>query len=300
MFSMLKKTFKFTIVTVLALGVLGLAATAIAGEHRAHAVMDEVHGRVMETIDRSIEDPAAMRTQLRELEREYPKRITQVRDDLSELQLEIRELDRDQAIAERVVELVSADLNQVEAQLASNYGGAEDGLLQVQNASWNGRAPAKNPAEMRLGQLRQQTIMYQNRAADAGRDLGYLRLQEARLQELLAKLERERSEFQSQIVGLSRQIDSIARNDRLIVLLDKRNRTIEECSRYEAVSLDQITGRLASIRSRQEAELDLLATAEAATDYEHAARMQIATETPVRQDPGLDAADFRLRTTDAR
>ena len=41
----------------------------------------------------------------------------------------------------------------------------------------------------------------------------------------------------------------------LIKLLEKRNRTIDECSRYEAASLDQITGRLASIKSRQEAEM---------------------------------------------
>ena len=67
-------------------------------------------------------------------------------------------------------------------------------------------------------------------------------------------------------------------NDRLITLLDRRNRTIDECSRYEAISLDQITGRLSEITSRQEAELDVLSNAEAATDYEDMARLELANE----------------------
>jgi hypothetical protein len=94
----------------------------------------------------------------------------------------------------------------------------------------------------------------------------------------LTQLENERAQFRTQMVGLGRQVDAIARNERLIALLERRNETIEECSRYEAVSLDQITGRLAEIKSRQEAELDLLARAEEQGDYEELARLQLASE----------------------
>ena len=52
----------------------------------------------------------------------------------------------------------------------------------------------------------------------------------------------------------------------------------EECGRYEAVSLDQITTRLDQIKGKQEAALDLYASEEHATDYEDLARQQIASE----------------------
>ena len=74
---------------------------------------------------------------------------------------------------------------------------------------------------------------------------------------------------------LSRQVDAIARNERLIDLMESRNQTIEECSRYDAISLDQLTSRLAEVRSRQEAELEFLSTRRADTDYEDMARMQL-------------------------
>lgn len=298
MFTILKKTAKYGLVTAIVLTLTGVAAVAIAGESRTRAVVHEVHGRVLESIDKSIEDPSAMRSQLRDMEREYPKRIAQVRGDLVELQHEIRELEREKAISDRVVELVAADLQEVETQLAGSFGTGE-GLRPVSTASWNDRQQPGNRAELRANQLRQQRMLYESRGADAAHDLGYLHHQESRLEQLLVKLETERAEFQTQIAGLSRQIDAIARNDRLIDLLDKRNRTIEECSRYEAASLDQITGRLSMIRSRQEAELDLLASAEAATDYEHAARMQLSAEEPPDALPGhLD--DFQSLTARGR
>ena len=59
---------------------------------------------------------------------------------------------------------------------------------------------------------------------------------------------------------------------------ERRNKTIEECDRYESASLEQINGKLTQIQSRQEAALDLLASEERATDYEDVARMQIASE----------------------
>ena len=98
------------------------------------------------------------------------------------------------------------------------------------------------------------------------------------MQELLVKLQGEQTEFRSQMMGISRQIDAIGRNERLINLLERRNKTIEECDRYESASLEQINGKLTQIQSRQEAALDLLASEERATDYEDVARMQIASE----------------------
>jgi hypothetical protein len=277
MISLIKKTMKIGVVTAGLLAMAGVAAYAFAGKDRTHAAVYDLHGKVLDQIDAAIDNPSAMRSQLREMEKEYPERIAQVRSDLAELQHEIRQLDRETAISERVVALADQDLERLQTQLATQVPTGNE-LVAVKSVKLDDHIYSVGRANVRLHQIRNTRIAHANRGADAQHDKMYLEKQEGRLAELLAKLEAERAEFQTQIVGLSRQIDAIARNDRLIKLLEKRNRTIDDCSRYEAASLDQITGRLASIKSRQEAELDVLANTEQQADYEDLARMQLATE----------------------
>jgi chromosome segregation ATPase len=278
MISFIAKTIKVGICTAALVGLAGVAAFAVVGKQRSNAVMHEMHGNLLEVIDGGIDDPTALRSQLREMEQEYPRRIAQVRSDLAEVSGEIRSLVREQAVSERVVSLADEDLERLEAQLAAQLSGGEAQLVAVKAVTLDDHVYTPSRARVRLTQIQNTRLAHANRAADAKHDMVYLRKQEGRLQGLMEKLETERAEFQTQILSLSRQIDSISRNDRLIKLLEKRNRTIDECSRYEAVSLDQITGRLAEIKHRQEAELDLLGNAEAEADYEDLARMQIATE----------------------
>lgn len=278
MFGIIKKTFRLGVITAGILGVGAIAAFAAFGEGRTKTVVREFHGKVLEKIDQTIDNPAALRAQLHEMEREYPERIAQVRGDLAELDAEIRSLERDQAVSERVVALVDTDLGRVEGALAAHSEVSSNGLTSVRAIEIADRVVSPQRAQHQLHQMKEQRLVYANRSADAQHDLLYLEKQRSRLQELLTKLETERAEFQTQILGLSRQIDAIARNDRLITLLERRNRTIEECTRYEAISLDQITGRLAQITSRQEAELDVLSNIEPSTDYEDMARLEIANQ----------------------
>lgn len=278
MFSILKRFMKAGVVTTVVLGTVAAAAVVIAGPHRARAVVSQVHGKVLHSIDATIEDPSALRTQLQEMEREYPKRISQVRGDLAELHEQIRQLEREQAIAERVVDLAERDLVALQTGFEEAKAMAEGNGARLAAVSVDDRVLSIDRAAARIQQIQNTRIAYANRSNDAEHDLGFLRQQSARLEELLVQLETERGQFRGQILALSRQVDAIARNERLIDLLEKRNRTIEECSRYEAVSLDQITGRLAEIRSRQEAELDLLASARAESSYEDLAKLQIDNE----------------------
>jgi chromosome segregation ATPase len=279
MASLFKTVLKVGVVGVVLLGTAGAATYLVAGAPRTKAVVRQVHDKVLARIDEAVEDPVALRAQLLELEKDYPRRIAQVRGDLAELNEEIRQLERDKAISQRVVELAEQDLARIEPRL-------EEARTASDTRDRNGLAPVAMGADpavrsqltSRIGQIRHTRAAYANRAADAAHDLGYLRQQSGRLEELLLTLENERAQFRTQIQQLSRQVDAIARNDRLIDLLEKRNQTIEECSRYQAVSLDQVTGRLAEIRCRQEAELDLLAKAHERTDYEDVARMQLAEE----------------------
>ena len=106
--------------------------------------------------------------------------------------------------------------------------------------SWDDKVYSYDRASNQLNQVRQTVTAYTNRAADAKHDLTYLSQQETRLSDLLSTLEAERTQFQSQISQLNRQVDAIARNERLISLMEERNKTIDECSKYDAISLDNI------------------------------------------------------------
>jgi chromosome segregation ATPase len=276
MFSLLGKTLKLAVFSTVLLGMAGVGAYALMGRHRTEAVVHEIHDNLLESIDTHLDNPALMRSQLRELEREYPARIAQVQGDLAELRHEVKSLEQEVAVSERVVVLAERDLERLGTQVAAQIP-VEAGA-QLISVRLDERVYTPDSAHAQLERVRATRSTYASRAADARHDLGYLVKQASRLEELLAKLQSEQTEFRAQVVGLNRQIDSIARNDRLIDLLDKRNKTIEECGSYEAVSLKQITSRLDQIKGKQEAALDLLASAEDAVDYEHMARQELLGE----------------------
>jgi chromosome segregation ATPase len=281
MFSFFKGFLRTGLIATVLIGTVAAGAALIAGPNRSHAVMEHFQDSIQSSIDDALGDPVAMRSQLQELEREYPQRIAAVRGDLAELNEQMRQLEREQAISERVVALAERDLSQFEPALnqaataVATSGGTKRLAVAVDDKVYS-----YERAQSKANQIRQTRVAYANRAADARHDLTYLEQQAGRLGDLLLQLEGERAQFQTQIQALSRQVDSIARNERLIGLLEKRNRTIEECSNYDVSTLDQLTGRLSEIRSRQEAELDLLSNHQRQTDYEDMARMELNSMPP--------------------
>lgn len=261
----------------------------IAGPQRSAALFDKARDQVIDHIDTAIDDPAALRSQLRELEGQYPERITALRGDLAELQEQIRRLERDKAISERVVSLAQNDLDTLEPKLAQLRSSAADNdfALAAATITLENRIYTVKQAMSRANQIQQTQIAYSNRAADAGHDLLYLEKQAGRMEEMLLQLETERAQFQTQLSQLERQVDAIARNERLIEMMEDRQKTLDECSRYEAASLEQIVSSLAETRSRQEATLEYLSGQEDRSDYEQVARMQLEAMGEVA-DQGLE------------
>jgi len=252
--------------------VLAGGTLLVAGPERVGVMFAQAKQTVADAIDSNIEDPVALREQLRDLESRYPEKISRVRADLAELREHIRQLERDKAIAERVVELAHDDLASAQQGLAMTEQVPVDTVGAVQAKARRDRAVLK------VNQIRQTRVAYATRAVDAERDLGYLNEQATRLEELLAQLETERAQFQAQLQQLDREIDTIARNDRLIELMEERQRTIDEVSRYQVASLDQLQARLAELRTRQEAELQFLADSREQMSYEEQAALEVDME----------------------
>ncbi len=203
-----------------------------------------------------------LRNQLRELEQEYPERISDLRGDLAELRSQIGQLAREEAVSRRVVELSQGDLNELEP-MVSNMDGAvltsSSGVRVVSTLRYQGRLMTAEQARSKVNRIRQTQEAYAGRAADASHDLVYLRQQEERMEDLLVQLESEHTQFQAQLWQLERQVDAIARNERLIEMLSDRQEVLDSYSNFEIKSLDGMTSRLSEVRSRQEAELEFLA-----------------------------------------
>jgi hypothetical protein len=263
--------------TVVRAGVItalvGGAAVVIAGPERIGACVSQTRHSVNKVIDSKISDPVALRAQLRTLESQYPYRIQEVQGDLAELDQQMTLLRRDMESSRLAADMAEDDLNQMQAVLTKAQEAKDQGLAQVVKVRFAEERPVSMEQAMtkatRVSQVRDAFLA---KASDIERDLGYLDQQHERLTDLLAQLKTEQTEFQTQLFSLDRQVDAIARNDRMITIMEKRQDTIENHSRYRAASLDQITGRLADIRARQESKLQTFTQSSEIKNYENAAK----------------------------
>ena len=290
MITLCKKLCKTALVGTLAIGALAGGTLLIAGPERGKAVFHDVRARISNVIDRNIDDPVALRNELRQLEKEYPKRIRKVSEDLAGLERDITLIERDRLVSQRVVELADEDLAVLRPalkQAAANYG--EGTRARLAAVVVDDRVFNLQSASARVRQIENTRNAHARSAEEAQYQVAFLRQQGAQFAEVLGQLQAEQAEFSTQLEALNRQVDSIQRNERLISLLEKRKRTLEECASYDVESLDQLTGKLDEILSRQAAELDVLTAAEEAANYEDMAREELERERNVRTT--IDALD---------
>jgi chromosome segregation ATPase len=291
----LKTAFRTLVIGGLALGVLAGGSMLFAGPDRTAAMFHHSRDFVNSAIDAQIDDTTAMREKLRNLEREYPQRISQVSGDLAEIRDQMRQLDREHRVSARVVELTGQEVARLEGQLTDVDSELTNVTASTYTSGSSMLAVRRDTLRREAQRVHQTRVVYQQRADQAITDLGYLEKQAQRLEEALTQLENERTQFQSQLMQLERQIDAIDRNERMIEMMEKRQRTLDEVSRYDAFSMDHVTSKLSEIRSRQEAELDMLTTSQGATDWEDAARFDLDSQsTGASYELQIGADQFQL------
>lgn len=266
--------------TIIRVGVIGTLVggglIAVAGPERVGAALTQARDTVNDAIDRNIDDPVKMRAQLRKLESQYPERITRVRQDLATLDTQSSEYQRELAVAERVVELAQADLDAMQGLFArAQDARSQAGHGAIVRVSFNGNKMDLSEAQAKAAQIAKTRDAYALEAQTITRDIDLLGKQRERLNDLLAKLESERAQFQSELWRLNQQIDAIARNERMIDMMEARQRTLDELGPYKAHSIDQVKDRLAQVRAEQESKLESLASGEKELSYEDRAKLSI-------------------------
>lgn len=272
--------------TVTRVAVIGGLATGtavlVAGPQRVSALFSQARTSITSTIDDVIDDPIALRQQLRELESAYPERIGDVRSELVEVRNQMSELEREKGIAQKVVNLAGLDLKPLQASIEQASAVRNDNPSAVITIRHEERSMPLEDAYATATKINNTIRVYSQRAEQASRNLTFLQDQESRLSELLTKLETERAELQSQLWLLNGEIEMIARNEKLIDMNERRQNAIEKYERYDAVSLEQVTRRISKIRSEQQARLEALSASDGQTDYEERARTMLESESAAR------------------
>lgn len=265
------------------IGGLALGAVVlVAGPARVGAMFSQTRENINHKIDRHITDPTALRAQLRDLESQYPKRIGDVKGDLAELRQQKAQMERELAETEMAGRLADEDHEQLAAQLerAENRRietvslGEPAQILVVFNNSRMDIPTAQTKAD----QIAAKRAAFAGKAVEVQKNLDLLSKQEQRLVSILGKLETEQTQFRSQLWTIDQEVDAISRNDRMIEIVSKWQKSIDEQSRYRAGSLDQVRVRLADVRARQEAKLDSFSASSEQESYEQRAKLQLDRE----------------------
>ncbi|MEO1512635.1 MAG: hypothetical protein AAFU70_11220, partial [Planctomycetota bacterium] len=153
-------------------------------------------------IDQNIDDPIALRAQLRSLEASYPQKIAEVRDDLTEADDQIAMLEREMTVSEKVVALTDQDLSVLDQNIETARSAEARGGVRFAKVSFNDTAMTLDTAYAKRQEIQAVRGVHAQNAAQYSTELGYLQTQRGQLSDLLARLEREQTEFQVQLLEL--------------------------------------------------------------------------------------------------
>lgn len=272
-----------TITRVAVIGGLATgAALLVVGPERIGALASQAKTKVVQRVDRHIQDPVLLRQNLRALEREYPQRIGEVRGELTEVREQLAQLERERGIAKRVVELASGDLGELRSLIEQAEVARSSEPTRTIRVAYDSRTLSLEELYDRATKVAATVQTYQQRSQMAERSLESLSKQAERLGDLLTKLETERATLQSQLWQLDGEIAMIERNEKLLDLTEKRQQIIDRFERFETHSLDHLTGRLAKIKAEQEARFEALTGTTDREGYEDRARAMLEAEQAAR------------------
>ncbi|MEE2681830.1 MAG: hypothetical protein VX641_05600 [Planctomycetota bacterium] len=268
-----KHVVRWGLITAVVVG----GTTVLIGPDRVAAGFDQVRALVANTVDEFVDDPVALRRQLRGLADQYPDRIAEVRGELSEIDVQIGQLNHDTDVARRVVTLTDGDLDLLKERLADSTAGSTEGQkVMIRRGSFEVSLDQARSEGRRIASIRSA---YQDRIIGNEQQAALLARQKRRLADILTQLESEYGEFEAKLWQLDRQIDSIERNDRLIAMTEEQQAMLRDFEKLGKVgNLRQLEAKLEELRTTQEAQLQTLERHGVQGEYEQRARDSFTIE----------------------
>ena len=271
--------FRWGLISSLALG----GATLLIGPERVAAGLAHVRATAQSFVDTATDNPAVLRRQLVALAEEYPQRIAEVRGEIAEVNHQIAQFDRDTEVAARVVAMTTEDLGELKTLITR----AQDVEGRPVFVRFEGVRFGMNQAYDEARRIQNVRTSYSDRLACNQQQLAVLDQQQARLVEILVKLEDEYGTFETQMWQLDRQIDAIERNSRLIHMTEQLHATLEGYDHWGKLdNLKQLQAKMAELQAIQDAQLQTLAKGGLRDGYEKRAKYELdAGNEPVVEDP---------------
>ena len=254
--------------------VLG-GTTLLVGPDRVAAGFDQVRTMVTHVFEDFVDDPVALRRQVQGLADQYPDRIAEVRSEIAQIDVQLGQLSHDNEVAERVISLTTADIDEIRVAVTEAQASSEAGRkVAIRRGSFRvGIEQAKSEAR-RIAGIR---ATYEDRTVGNGQQIAVLSTQRGRLSEILLQLEAEYGEFEEKLWQLDRQIDAIERNDRLITMTEEQQEILRDYQKLGKVgNLRQLESKLEELRVTQEAQLQALEKHGVQGEYEREARQDMA------------------------
>ena len=287
--------------TILRVGLIsGLALgglTLLIGPHKVAAGHHQIRVKAQTVIDQVTDEPAALRHQLQVLADEYPQRIATVRGELAEVNHELAEFERDSEVSARVVAMTTEDLVQLKT-LVVKARNVSNSTSRATYLRFKGIRFDVDQAYSEGNRINSVRVSYQDRLASDKQQTSILTEQKGRLFEILTQLESDYTSFQDQMWQLDRQIDAIERNERLIEMTKELQATLSDYDRWGKIgNLKQLEGKLAQLRTVQQAQLETLRNSGIRWDYAKKAAQQLDANS-ITIDPTSNYLD-KLEVEDA-
>ena len=266
------------------IGAAGLGALAfVIGPERMASGFAQVRAQAVAVAEDFVDDPVALRRQLAALAEKYPERIAEVQAEIAEVDRQLTRLEQDSEVSRRVVALTTDDLAEIRVALQEAAG---PGSTRLTSLRVSGRAMNPDQARTEARRIADVRNTYRDRLATDETQIEFLATQKSRLSEILDTLQGEHARYEAKLWQLDRQIDSIARNERLIEMTKDQQAILADYDKFSEVgNLDQLESKLAELRTIQEAQLQTLTRRSETTDYEQQARDALLDE-------DLDLEDF--------
>ena len=266
--------------------------TLLVGPKRVVACFDQLREEAATIVDELVDDPVALRRQLDELAREYPKRIANIAGEVAKIDQQMEQFERDESIALNVVKLTTDDLEALKelVSIAEN----EEKIGGAPVSFWfDGVRYNLEGAFTKARRIRSVRANYEDRLAADRRQMELMGEQRVRLASILEKIQHEHEQYRSQLWQLDREIDAIERNDHIIAMVEKQQQTLSSFDHFgSGNNLDQVRSKLAEIRTVQESTILALTETGGGSDYETRAKFAISENANVN--PFVDAKPDRV------
>ncbi len=268
--------------------------TLLVGPKRVVACFDQLREEASSIVDEMVDDPIALRRQLDELAKQYPKRIADITGEVSKIDHQMGQFERDESIALNVVKLTTDDLDALKELVAIAENEGSVGGTPV--SFWfEGVRYDLESAYTKARRIRTVRANYEDRLAADRRQMELMCEQRTRLASILEKIQHEHEQYRSQLWQLDREIDAIERNDHIIAMVERQQQTLSSFDQFgSGNNLDQVRSKLAEIRTVQESTILALTETSGGSDYETRARFAMsegANENPFAETKPVRASE---------